>query len=129
MVAYHVFIATSTNALNPTAALQHFFTTNLTVRILVASGREYYVGVTACSSTGVESLMTVGGPYFAPPLGRLATDGWRFDTRGVYGRTNVIQTSTDLATWTNHLQFVGDGALRTLRCTNTAREFFRVRTP
>lgn len=126
VIGYRLWNSGAGTNFQPAALLlQTNRTTNVVIG--VAGGSTNTLWVTAHDGA-LDSPPSNPVRYVAPqPLAQSLTPAsWNYQTTGFYGRTNRIQTSTDLVTWTTRLTFIGRGTVTNLVLTNKVKEFCRV---
>lgn len=75
---------------------------------------------------GIESTFSNEATTVTPVYVGMFQDRWSVVTSGIYGKTNLLQSSTNLSDWVTQLEFVGDGTIKRLLHTNVQQAWFRV---
>lgn len=100
-------------------------------------GSTYYFAATAYNATGDVSpfsneavyVPTGGGGGTNRPVLLIGVANWYIDWQSVVGVTNVLQWSTNMATWTDYISFVGtNGTTRVIVPNDSPHKDWRTTT-
>lgn len=89
-------------------------------------GVRYYYQCIALDASGTESVPSNQVTKIVPVNTFLSMDRWRVSSFGLFGVTNLMQSSSNLSDWRTILEFVGTGSLTGVLHTNSGQSWFRV---
>jgi len=99
-------------------------TTSVTLKGL-DEGVKFYFNVAAHDASGFESPTINEVVYTTPFYVSLRQKVWEVSAYGGRGKTNIMQSSTNLTQWNTMLTWVGTGNLTNATHTNVTKSFFR----
>lgn len=123
VAGYRVYFGT--NAGNYLQSSAVGLRTNVTINGLL-EGMKYFFVVVAHDAIGAESpfsneVSTTTGFYVS-----IQQRVWQVESVGGFGKTNMIQTTTNLQNWMTSLTWIGNGKMTNIWHTNIAQSWFRV---
>jgi hypothetical protein len=89
-------------------------------------GVELTFHAAAYDTNGIESALSNPVTARTQTFIRLYQDRWSVISFGLYGQTNVMQSSSNLIDWHPMLEWIGDGTAKRLLHTNAGQAYFRV---